>query len=617
MMHILLVIVLLSLFAAPISSKVPNTAEYTRRRTREDPASASSKTQGLEGIAFFMLATTKPFRKISSLESRIVPISQTWASAFEPASVYFVFGTNYYDYSYLQKKCSLRRMEGTDIAPELEALVSGETNESADMPVRNAKTRTRADRHRRSLHPHQAAVPPDRDFGGRRSLRPQTKQRKSEDRRLLYSCDYGYLLPDDHQAGTRPPTFNALFTANCTGEYFGYGPACRYQEAMRFFQYHRRRALDEGEKGSGSLFKNTEWFIFMDDDLYVRPFSLQTLLNTLSLRNRQFVHRHPPDAPLPPLSEVHPVEHKAVHSSQPIAMIQSEMARGFEFSKNWNRTAYNCKVAGVHDIYLSMPAVLNIAAMDMLQAAIDANAVTEAQLLWGGTHDMLAGLLLWMHSIPIFSMGSSYFGGRAFFEHGHTYSYEPRKHIFVHSVKNMQINTLPFVQNNPTGSTVLSLLSMYDVAVSFQDCQAGADSADVCVRYERSNGTHRFSSGGGILDLTVNSPRTEYVATTSYTTREAMIQNQVEMGFRAYKHLLRLPFSYINVTVFAEYAKTISAKFVHFKPEHCVLNKDLVSDSDIERVPGRRWKYKPAALDDSDALPQLGAAFGGGIAKGN
>jgi hypothetical protein len=214
-------------------------------------------------------------------------------------------------------------------------------------------------------------------------------------------------------------------------------------------------------------------------------------------------------------------------------------------------------------------------------------------------------------------MGSSYFGGRAFYEHGHIYSFEPSTDIFVHSVKNMQIATLPFAQNNPTASTVLSLYSMYDVAVLFQDCQAGADAENVCARYERSNGTHRFSSSGGILDLRARPPRTEFIANSSYTTREAMIQNQVEVGLHAYQTLLRMPFSHINVTVFAEFAKNLSTTFVHFKPEHCVLNKDLVSDSDIERVSGRAWVYKPAALGlgATDGSAQLGIAFGNGISK--
>jgi len=632
-MKSLTLILLLALLAAPISAKLQDTIEFAQRGTRESPVnvakvadSADRGTGGgggggggrtgsgkrLDGIALFMLATTKPFRQISSLESRIVPISQTWTTAFDAASVYYVMGTNYFDYSYLQKRCVLQRIEGDGIAPEQEVLAAGETNASADMRSRNGITKARRAtiRGRRLQRNDSVHVGVDWERASeRRRLKPQSKQRKSENRRLLYSCDYEYLLPEDQELRNRPHTFSALFTANCTGEYFGYGPACRYQEAMRFFLYHRRMPPPKGAEHG--LFANTEWFVFMDDDLYIRPFSLQTLLNSLSLWGAQFLKRRAP-AIKTRLSDVHPTRREPIRSSEPMAMIQSELARGFEFSKKWNRTTYNCKVGGVHDLYLSMPAILNVAAMDTLQAAVDANAVTEAQERWGGTHDMLVGLILWMHSIPIFSMASSYFGGRAFFEQRHMYAFEPAKHIFVHSTKNMQIFNKP--TQSPTDPNVLSLYSMYDVAVSFQDCQAGADSDDVCARYERGNGTHRFSSGGGVLDLTSRSVRPEFQANASYTTREAMIEGQAEMGLKAFHGLFRLPFSYINVTVFAKHAKTLSSTFVHFKPEHCDLDKALVKDSDLERVSGRFWVYKKAV--EMDTAQNLGTAFGAGIFLG-
>lgn len=44
------------------------------------------------------------------------------------------------------------------------------------------------------------------------------------------------------------------------------------------------------------------------------------------------------------------------------------------------------------------------AAMQRLGNGIDANALTGLQGAWGGTHDALLGLLLWMYRIPTFSL---------------------------------------------------------------------------------------------------------------------------------------------------------------------------------------------------------------------
>lgn len=57
-----------------------------------------------------------------------------------------------------------------------------------------------------------------------------------------------------------------LFTANCTGTYFGIGPTCRCQESMRFFWTAPR-------------FRDTQWFMFIDDDLYIRRLPLMTMLS--------------------------------------------------------------------------------------------------------------------------------------------------------------------------------------------------------------------------------------------------------------------------------------------------------------------------------------------------
>jgi hypothetical protein len=41
--------------------------------------------------------------------------------------------------------------------------------------------------------------------------------------------------------------------------------------------------------------------------------------------------------------------------------------------------------------------------MKRLRNAIDANALTNLQRSWGGTHDALLGMLLWMYQMPTYS----------------------------------------------------------------------------------------------------------------------------------------------------------------------------------------------------------------------
>lgn len=56
-----------------------------------------------------------------------------------------------------------------------------------------------------------------------------------------------------------------LLTANCEDHYFGMSPTCRCQEAMQHFLH-------------APALVGTQWFIFMDDDNFVRPLALASLL---------------------------------------------------------------------------------------------------------------------------------------------------------------------------------------------------------------------------------------------------------------------------------------------------------------------------------------------------
>lgn len=42
--------------------------------------------------------------------------------------------------------------------------------------------------------------------------------------------------------------------------------------------------------------------------------------------------------------------------------------------------------------------------MQRMSNGIDANALTGLHAAWGGTHDALLGVLLWMYQIPTYSI---------------------------------------------------------------------------------------------------------------------------------------------------------------------------------------------------------------------
>ena len=124
-------------------------------------------------------------------ESRIVPISTTWGSLFRDidnqSNLYFVFGTNEFDYRFLNND--------------------------------DKRCRTVASINNSSTY---------------RSLLAHTPQMDLENKVTEYSCrifSHEHKYPtNDHNEMVR-----ILWMGNCTGEYFGIGPVCRCQEAMRYF----------------------------------------------------------------------------------------------------------------------------------------------------------------------------------------------------------------------------------------------------------------------------------------------------------------------------------------------------------------------------------------------
>lgn len=223
-------------------------------------------------IAVFILATTEKNGKYHQdyptyLESRIVPIRETWGQYFPVMN--FVFGTNKKDYDFLSEQC------------------------------------------REVIHASEPA-------SINRRLKAKSEQRQSENRVIQFKCPI-YEMESHYGLSTRTDTsnasftnpmktqymtstllyeFDALFVANCTGEYFGIGPTCRCQESMRFFN-------------QDASMQKAEWFIFMDDDIHFRPHALQTMLTGLSDGTNTNI----------------------THTDQGLALVGTNNYRTFEFSK--------------------------------------------------------------------------------------------------------------------------------------------------------------------------------------------------------------------------------------------------------------------------------------------
>ena len=113
--------------------------------------------------------------------------------------------------------------------------------------------------------------------------------------------------------------------------------------------------------------------------------------------------------------------------------------RGFKFSKFWDPKQIDCKIDGVHQFAIAMPAILNRKALDMLFPAVEANGMTELQAIWGGTHDAILGLLLWMYRIDTYTLSHMYYEKDALTTENMV-RINRNNTLFVHRVKNIMLN---------------------------------------------------------------------------------------------------------------------------------------------------------------------------------
>jgi hypothetical protein len=280
-------------------------------------------------IAIFILGTTTPNsrfpQKYKTYYESRIVPIVTTWASYFPF-VYFVFGTNRFDHKFLDKHCQLH-----ETIP--------------NYPISK-------------LQP------------SHRTLIARTPQKIPQNIYELYSCP---VIESNH---TLPLKFNVLYIGNCTGEYFGIGPTCRCQETIRFFQ-------------QSLLLKDLPWFLFMDDDVYIRPYTLFSVLQTMT--------NHPQ------------------LSHHPVALLSSLSGRQATSIKPKKPTptsiTQRCQQLWYDSYYYAQPALLNNAALNILKKAIDNDGMIQLHQIWGGSHDSILGLLLWIYpQIKVYSFGRYYMG---------------------------------------------------------------------------------------------------------------------------------------------------------------------------------------------------------------
>lgn len=290
-------------------------------------------------IAIFILATTTrngrhPQNYSTYYESRITPISLTWAKLFP--LTFFVFGTNEFDFQFLSDRCRLKES-----------------------------------------YPHHLG-------SDHRFLRPSSPQQPPVDRYQLFDCPVSTVPSDQFSDyyNTHPnnQSFQALYVGNCTGEYFGSGPTCRCQESMRYFLHHPTR------------FEGVPWFMFMDDDIYLRP---HVFIGLMDKFHQNYTSSYVPIGIIAATKSAGVKNIKLKQDNGTYAPLPSECVNLLSSS-----------------FFYAQPAILSRSALDRMRPMLNMNGLLTLQSLWGGSHDSVLGLALWVHRIHLISLATSY-GGTA------------------------------------------------------------------------------------------------------------------------------------------------------------------------------------------------------------
>ena len=324
-------------------------------------------------IAVFVLATSqgkqvgKPF---SQWERRLEPLAQTWGAYFP--HFYGVMGRNQYDIGFLANNCEIESKWST---------LGRDWKEDTG----NVSASRLAGRHQAYDESHEA----------HRMLIAREKQGKYRDVVSVWNCSLPYARPASHPR----LWLHVLMAHACTGEYFGAGPTCRAEEAM--LAYLQLPTL-----------QHTSWFIFIDDDVYMRPQVLVSFLTWATTTTKV------------------PAE---------TVFLFTEIKRGFGYAAR--KLGHNCSDPDVHGFYFAQPAILSRPAMEKMRLALTRRAMRQLQSYWGGSHDAVLGMFVYLHSLPVWSLAHNYIG-HALYDappEDIRHAIDTAKDFIIHKVRNQKL----------------------------------------------------------------------------------------------------------------------------------------------------------------------------------
>jgi hypothetical protein len=137
-------------------------------------------------------------------------------------------------------------------------------------------------------------------------------------------------------------------------------------------------------------FQTKRWFMFIDDDIYIRPLIFS-----------QFVEY---------------LERNKTVTSNPVAFVSATRSAGVknirlrQSNGSYVPLPNECKNLWKGSMFYAQPALLNRLAMFRLRPMIENQGLIALQQVWGSSHDAVLGIALWVHGISMFSFASSYCG---------------------------------------------------------------------------------------------------------------------------------------------------------------------------------------------------------------
>lgn len=395
----------------------------------------------LTSVAVFVLANTETAFRPSKIheyhyfENRIKAIHDTWGSQIE--HLFYVVGTNKYDYDFLHdhsNNCHLvpeesrsDHMTKVDASSVIRTGIDSSTSMTAGLDShRRLAAHTPQIKSVNRFERYQCVIAPEAS-----KLRYKKLMRAN----LTDNTPSEYITPN-------PEPFQFLVTGNCTGEYYGYGPTCRCQESMRY--YFQSRKL-----------RNVQWYLFLDDDVYIRPVVLNSFLST-------FLSRYQAE------SKTGKGVGAGAGAAAAVALVAPRSANlKLDTSRKKKELLDSKSVCLSTTISYSyaQPAIISRDAVELLldgvavapsehisdkvarhrgrdrghtssgyrgeQAEVNTdistitNTMTALQYYWGGSHDYLLGFSLYLRNIPVFSFGQYYHDGSLYKDEVYQYPQPP------------------------------------------------------------------------------------------------------------------------------------------------------------------------------------------------